>query len=145
MQQVVTQAITESGAPWFGPLKQIETGLLNVWSNEQPIMAARLTGMGAFSIVTVAWVDWRAHQFRKIGVEEQVKLLALNADVAEQDGRTAIHAYVLLGTGNGTTHGARLIAAHVRPTLELVVDEGPAPLRRRSDPESGLALVALRT
>ena len=39
--------------------------------------------------------------------------------------------------------GGHLIAGHVRPTLELVVDEVPAHLRRRYDPESGLALINL--
>jgi hypothetical protein len=33
----------------------------------------------------------------------------------------------------------------VRPTLELVVDRGPAHLRRPYDPESGLGLIALPT
>jgi hypothetical protein len=32
--------------------------------------------------------------------------------------------------------------AHVRPTLELVLDEAPFHLRKRHDPESGLALIA---
>jgi predicted DNA-binding protein with PD1-like motif len=32
--------------------------------------------------------------------------------------------------------------AQVRPTLELVLDEAPAHLRKRHDPESGLALIA---
>jgi uncharacterized protein len=31
--------------------------------------------------------------------------------------------------------------AHVRPTLELILGESPAHLRKRHDPESGLALI----
>jgi predicted DNA-binding protein with PD1-like motif len=96
------------------------------------------------STATVAWFDPQAHQFREIAVAEQVELLALSGDVAEQDGRAAVHAHVVLGTRDGTTRGGHLIAGHVRPTLELVVDEAPAHLRRRYDPESGLALIALQ-
>ena len=31
--------------------------------------------------------------------------------------------------------------AHVRPTLEVIVTESPAHLRKVKDPESGLALI----
>jgi predicted DNA-binding protein with PD1-like motif len=31
--------------------------------------------------------------------------------------------------------------AHVRPTLEVIVEELPAHLRKAFDPESGLALI----
>jgi predicted DNA-binding protein with PD1-like motif len=118
---------------------------LTAWCNEQRITAARLTGIGGFSTATVAWFDCEAHQFREIAVAEQVELLALSGDVAEQDGKAAVHAHVVLGTRDGTTRGGHLVAGHVRPTLELVVDEAPAHLRRRYDPESGLALIALPT
>ena len=114
------------------------------WCNEQRITAARLTGIGGFSTATVAWFDWQAHQFREIAVAEQVELLSLTGDVAEQDGRAAVHAHVVLGTRDGAARGGHLIAGHVRPTLELIVDEAPAHLRRRYDPESGLALIDLR-
>jgi predicted DNA-binding protein with PD1-like motif len=36
-----------------------------------------------------------------------------------------------------------LIDGHVRPTLEIVLTESPAQLRKRHDPESGLALIDL--
>jgi len=118
---------------------------LTSWCNEQRITAARLTGIGGFCTATVAWFDWEAHQFREIAVAEQVELLALSGDVAEQDGKAAVHAHVVLGTRDGTTRGGHLVAGYVRPTLELVVDEAPAHLQRRYDPESGLALIALPT
>jgi hypothetical protein len=35
------------------------------------------------------------------------------------------------------------MAARVRPTLDLVVDEVPAHLRKRHDSKSGLALIAV--
>jgi uncharacterized protein len=49
----------------------------------------------------------------------------------------------VLGTRDGTTRGGHLIEGYVRPTLELIVDEVPAHLRRRYDPDTGLALIAL--
>jgi predicted DNA-binding protein with PD1-like motif len=73
-----------------------------------------------------------------------VELLALSGNVAEQDGKAAVHAHVVLGLRDGTTRGGHLVAGRVRPTLELVVDEASAHVRRRYDPESGLALIALK-
>jgi uncharacterized protein len=118
---------------------------LTAWCNEQRITAARLTGIGGFSTTTVAWFDPQAQQFHEIAVAEQVEVLALDGDVAEQDGRAAVHAHVVLGTCHGTTRGGHLIAGHVRPTLEVVVDIAPTHLRRRYDTASGLALIALQT
>ena len=39
--------------------------------------------------------------------------------------------------------GGHLLEARVRPTLELTLVESPAHLRRKHDPESGLALIRL--
>jgi predicted DNA-binding protein with PD1-like motif len=116
---------------------------LTTWCAQQQITTARLTGIGGFSTATVGWFDWKAREFRQIAIPEQVELLALNGDVAEQEGKAAVHAHVVLGTRDGTARGGHLIAAHVRPTVELIVDQVPAHLRRRYDPDSGLALIAL--
>ena len=116
---------------------------LTNWCNEQQVTAARLTGIGGFSRAAVAWFDWEAREFREITVAEQVELLTLGGDIAEQDGKAAVHAHVVLGKRDGTTRGGHLINAYVRPTLELIVDEAPAHLRRRYDPVFGLALIAL--
>lgn len=113
------------------------------WCRSQHVTAARLTGVGAFSEATVAWFDWQRREYREIPIDEQVELLALNGDVAEQDGQPAIHAHVVLGKRDGTACGGHLMRARVRPTLELIVDETPAHLRKRHDPDSGLALIAL--
>ena len=116
---------------------------LTRWCRKQAVTAARLTGVGGFSDATVAWFDPDTREFVEIPVNEQVELLALNGDVAELDGNPAIHIHVVLGTRSGDARGGHLIAGRVRPTLELIVDEVPAHLRKRHDPETGLALIAL--
>ena len=116
---------------------------LTNWCNEQRITAARVTGVGGFSSATVAWFDPEAQCYREIAIAEQVELLAMNGDVAEQDGKAVTHAHVVLGTRDGSARGGHLIAAHVRPTLELIVDEVPAHLRRRYQPQFGVALITL--
>jgi uncharacterized protein len=116
---------------------------LSGWCRSEGITAARLTGVGAFSEVTVAWFDWEAREYRDIPINEQVELLSIVGDVAEQDGEPALHAHVVLGTREGLARGGHLRRGRVRPTLELVLDEVPAHLRKRPDAESGLALIDL--
>jgi predicted DNA-binding protein with PD1-like motif len=60
-----------------------------------------------------------------------------------QDGRRKAHAHVVLGRRDGSTVGGHLLEAHVRPTLELMLTESPAHLRRMHDPETGLALIRI--
>lgn len=45
---------------------------------------------------------------------------------------------VILATGDEV-----IGEAHVRPTLEVILTESPAHLRKRHDPESGLALIRI--
>ena len=64
-------------------------------------------------------------------------------DVAvAQDGPT-LHIHAVLGRSDGSTVGGHLLEDRVRPTLEITVIEPPAHLRKRKDPETGLALIDL--
>jgi uncharacterized protein len=59
------------------------------------------------------------------------------------DGAPRIHAHLVVGRSDGTAYGGHLLEGHVRPTLEVVLDESPTALQRRTDPETGLALLSL--
>jgi predicted DNA-binding protein with PD1-like motif len=115
---------------------------LSAWCREQGIGAAHFTAIGALSDVTLGWFDWEAKSYCEIPLDEQLEVLTLAGDVALQDDQPAVHAHVVVGRSDGTAHGGHLLRAHVRPTLELLLDESPAHLRKRHDPESGLALIA---
>jgi hypothetical protein len=54
-----------------------------------------------------------------------------------------VHAHVFLGTRDGAARGGHLLAATVRPTLEVIVEESPSALRRRIDDATGLPLIDL--
>jgi predicted DNA-binding protein with PD1-like motif len=49
----------------------------------------------------------------------------------------------VLGCADGTTRGGHLLEGYARPTLELILTESPAQLRRRFNPAAGLALIDL--
>ena len=67
-------------------------------------------------------------------MHEQVEVASLIGDVAEspQD-KPALHIHIVLGTRDGSAMAGHLGAAHVRPTLEVIVTESPAHLRKAKD------------
>lgn len=68
-------------------------------------------------------------------------MLSLIGDVALQDGEPKTHVHVVVGKRDGSAHGGHLLQAYVRPTLEIILTESPAHLKRTFDAESGLALI----
>lgn len=113
------------------------------FARDEGLTAASFTAIGAFSDVTLGYFDWDRKEYREIPLDEQVEVLMLAGDVAVQDSEPKVHAHVVVGRADGTAHGGHLLAAHVRPTLEVILTESPSHLRKRLDPESGLALIDL--
>ena len=118
-------------------------GALQQFVRERQIDTAALTAIGAFERAVVGYFDWQLKDYRRIPVEEQVEVLSLIGDVAEAKGEPALHIHAVLGRSDGTVVGGHLLEGHVRPTLEVILTEPPAHLRKKKDPETGLALIAI--
>ena len=103
----------------------------------------RTPPIGAFEHATVGWFDRETEQYRRIAVDEQCELLSLVGDVAVGEDGPALHMHVVLGLSDGTTRGGHLLEARVYPTLEAVVTENPAYLRKVLRPDIGIALIDL--
>ena len=114
---------------------------LTSFAREHRLQASHFTAIGACSSAVVGYFDWEKKGYVRIPIREQVEVLALVGDVAVAEGKPKIHAHVVLGKRDATAHGGHLLEARVRPTLEIVLTEAPAHLRRKYDPESGLALI----
>ncbi|HEY7036799.1 MAG TPA: PPC domain-containing DNA-binding protein [Thermomicrobiales bacterium] len=113
-------------------------------AKEHGLAGSQITAVGAFSSATLGYFDWESKEYKQIPVEEQVEVLSLVGDVAlDEKGDPKIHVHVVVGRADGTTRGGHLMEGHVRPTLEVIVVESPEQLRRRYDPESGLALIEI--
>jgi hypothetical protein len=109
----------------------------------QRIHAAQFTAIGALSDATLMYFDWQKKDYQPIPVAEQVEVASLIGDVAEsQSGKAALHIHIVVGKRDGTAMAGHLGKAHVRPTLEVILTESPKHLRKKRDPESGLALIA---
>ncbi|MDQ3833465.1 MAG: DNA-binding protein [Actinomycetota bacterium] len=127
----------------FDPGDEAMEELTN-FAKENGLSAARFTAIGAFSDATLGYFDMEKKEYEKIPVDEQVEVLSLVGDVALFEGEPKLHAHAVLGRSDGTTRGGHLLGAHVQPTLEVVIVESPEHLRRETDEETGLPLLAVR-
>jgi predicted DNA-binding protein with PD1-like motif len=116
---------------------------LLAFAKEHELAAAEFTGLGALSDAVLGYFDWQTKDYQRIPIDEQVEVLNLTGNVALADGEPKLHPHIVLGKADGTAHGGHLLGGHVRPTLEVIVTESPRHLERRSDPETGLALLRL--
>jgi uncharacterized protein len=116
---------------------------LLAFAKKEGLSGSDFVGLGALSDVVLGYFDWQQKDYRRITIDEQVEVLSLTGNVALADGEPKLHPHIVVGRSDGTAHGGHLLEAHVRPTLEIVLTEAPAHLRRRSDPETGLALLEL--
>jgi uncharacterized protein len=108
----------------------------------EKVGAAQLTAIGALSDVTLMYFDWEKKGYQRIPVAEQVEVASLIGDVATgPDGKPSLHVHLVVGRRDGTAMAGHLAEAHVRPTLEVIVTESPAHLRKVKDKESGLPLI----
>ena len=114
---------------------------LTAFAKSQGLGGAHFTAIGAFSEVTLGYFDRKAREYKKIPLREQVEVLSLIGDVALDRGEPKVHAHVVVGRADGEARGGHLLEARVWPTLEVVLTESPRHLRKRHDPETGLALI----
>lgn len=114
---------------------------LTAFAKAQTLGGAHFTAIGAFSDATLGYFDREAKQYRTIPIAEQVEVLSLIGDIALDAGEPKVHAHVVVGRADGSASGGHLLAAHVWPTLEVVLVEAPRHLRKRHDPDTGLALI----
>jgi predicted DNA-binding protein with PD1-like motif len=113
-------------------------------ASTQRLSAAQVTAIGAFESAILSYWDWETKAYQDIPVNEQVEVLSLNGDITlDESGRPKLHLHTVLGRRDGSAMGGHLKSAHVRPTLETIITEAPAHLRRKEDAKTGLALIAI--
>lgn len=126
----------------------LETGdeamaCLKRFIEREKIEAAQLTAIGAFRSSVLGYFDWETKDYQRVQVDEQAEVAAFLGDVATApDGKPSLHVHCVLGCRGGRAVAGHLLEGHVRPTLEVVLTDSPAHLRKRHDPDSGLALIA---
>jgi predicted DNA-binding protein with PD1-like motif len=115
--------------------------LLARCAEDYALASCLITGVGGFARATLGYFDRARKAYLKFPIEEQVEVLSLLGDVAHDGVKRIVHVHCVVGLRDGTTRGGHLLEARVWPTLEAIVTEWPAYLRKRFDPEIGLPLI----
>jgi hypothetical protein len=116
---------------------------LMAFAKKETVRISQFTAIGAFSGAVVGFFDFSVKDYKKIPLREQMEVLTLNGDITLFNDDYKIHAHVILGKEDGSAYGGHLIKATVHPTLEIILNESPAWLRRETDPVTGLALMKI--
>ena len=124
----------------FGSGDEVFSGLTQ-FAEENHIVAARITGIGAVRSATLGWFDPQRKRYRRILIDHQSEVLSLLGDIAIYQGRPVVHVHMVVGFGDGTAHGGHLLQASVQPTLEVIVTAYPQALYKKFDSEKGLAVI----
>jgi predicted DNA-binding protein with PD1-like motif len=114
---------------------------LQKFAEENKLQASSFSAVGAFSDVTLGWFDWEKKDYKRIAVKEQVEVLSLLGDVTLDKEKRKVHAHVVVGLSDGAAKGGHLLEGHVRPTLEVFVQETGGVLRRAYDPVAKIDLI----
>jgi predicted DNA-binding protein with PD1-like motif len=117
---------------------------LLAFAREERLASSHFTAIGALQEVVLGYFDWQKRDYKQIPVREQVEVVSMVGDIAEdENGEPKIHAHLVVGRSDGSAMAGHLLEARVRPTLELMLEESPERLQRKHDPETGLALIRL--
>lgn len=117
---------------------------LKKFAQEARLAASRLTAIGAFRSAVVGFFDQAQRDYRRIVIPGQVEVLSLVGDITFGAGDDRqVHVHAVLGTESGDAKGGHLLSGIVDTTLEVIITEAPAHLRRRIDAATGLALIDL--
>jgi uncharacterized protein len=116
---------------------------LTDFATHEKLSGAHLTGIGAFSTVTLGFFDPFTRDYVKIPVSEQVEVVSLVGNIVLHEGQPKVHAHVVVAKRDGSALGGHLLEARVSPTLEIVIEDSSRKLTRRFDAASGLALIDL--
>ena len=116
---------------------------LKKFAADKKLFGCRFTAIGAFSQAEVGFFDFAVKDYRRIKIGEQTEVLSLLGDISEYEGKPQVHAHVVLGKPDGTAHGGHLLKGVVNPTLEIILTESPAWMKRKMDAQSGIPLIEL--
>ncbi len=117
---------------------------LKDFAGQNQLRGSYFTAIGAFSQATLGYFQRDALEYKKIPVNEQVEVLSLVGNIIKkEDGSIQVHAHGVMGKENGDAIGGHILEARIWPTLEVILNEEPAYLRRSIDFTTGLALIDL--
>jgi predicted DNA-binding protein with PD1-like motif len=116
--------------------------VLQQFARAERMTAAQISAIGAFESAVLGFWNGERQDYDRHPVREQTEVLSLLGDISEgEDGKPQVHLHAVLGRRDAATLGGHFLEGRVHPTLEVIVTESPAHLRRVHDARAGLAVI----
>ena len=112
------------------------------FARDQGITGAEVSGIGAFGSATVGYYRLKQKKYHRTSIPEETEVLSLLGNLSMTEAGPRAHLHATLAT-EGSCVGGHLFEGTVGATLEVVVRETGAELRRFEDEEIGLPLLDL--
>lgn len=113
------------------------------FARQKHITAAQFSAIGALSEATVGFYDFSIKDYKKTEFKEQVEVLNVTGGVSLYQGEIKLHAHIVLGKPDGSAHGGHFLKGIAHPTLEVILTESPAHLKREMDEDAGIPLIKI--
>ncbi len=140
--EIASQAATRGYVLVFDQGEDV-VPVLERFASDADLKSATFYGIGGFSRSTLAYYRLQNKSYDPFEIDEQVELISIAGNISVYQGKPKIHAHCAVAYADGAVRGGHLIAATVRPTLELRLDELPDALRREDSPEFRIPLLRL--
>jgi predicted DNA-binding protein with PD1-like motif len=114
---------------------------LTEFAGKYHVSSAHFTAIGALRGATLAWFSPERKAYKEIPVEGQLEVASMIGDIALFNGKPVVHTHMVVALPDGTTRAGHVLAAHVWPTLEVMVTVEPIAMNKSFDQETGLSLI----
>lgn len=115
---------------------------ITAFAEKHDLKAASLTAIGACRSATLSYFDPNISDYVERRFDEQLEIAAFIGSIADDDGSPALHAHVVLGRKDYSALAGHVEELEVFPTMEIVIVESPAHLRKKLDKRTGLTLIS---
>jgi uncharacterized protein len=116
------------------------SGLLD-FAEKYQVTSAHFTAIGALDGATLGWFNPQRKMYKKIPINGQHEVIGMSGDIALYQGKPVVHTHMVVGEPDGTTRAGHVLAAHVSPTLEVMVTVDPITMKKRFDPATDLTFI----
>lgn len=114
---------------------------LTQFAAQYHVQSAHFTAIGAFKDARLGFYDPEKRMYRLIPIDTQVEVASLVGDIAQLNGKPAVHMHCVVSMPDGRALGGHFLSAHVGPLLEVFVTANPVALQKKHDADTDLNLM----
>jgi hypothetical protein len=109
-------------------------------AEEKGITLAEFTAIGALKRAQLGFYDQEKHRYHEIMVDSPHEIASCIGNISVKDGKSFVHAHVVLAGEDGTTKAGHLIEGIVFAAEVHLRELEGVKLERKHDEETGLSL-----